>query len=203
MSVGNDNKHVGLPWDASWDEFLVNGVLMRAANNCPMCGWETKQILYGLPADRNAASDEVVLGGCVIDDLSPELTCSNCDWSGQKWHASAPLPPTVWLIMDPDRLLPSIGVTTERFDSVLEVYLFGHWHNITFTKQYEDWLSLLGGKPLVFSALFGDLSPALIADLRIGNYRFEPQELLEAGFVQTVTEAPKFEFDGRMEKLEH
>ena len=170
--------------------------------HCPLCGWDTKQILYGLPADKGAVNDEVVLGGCSVDDLSPELTCSNCDWSGQEWHIGAPLPPNVWIIMDPNGTLPSIGVTTERFDSVLEVYLFGHWNNITFTKQYEDWLSLLGGKPLVFSALFGDLSPAVIAELRIGNYRLEPQELLEAGFIDFTTGPPRFEFDGRMEQLE-
>ena len=175
----------------------------KALKPCPVCGWKTIPIVYGLPAQMDSNPIDVILGGCLIDDLSPDLACSNCNWTGQEWHVSAPLPPTVWLIIDPDRLLTSIGVTTERFDSVLEVYLFGHWHNITFTKQYEDWLSLLGGKPLVFSALFGDLSPALIAELRIGNYLFEPKELLEAGFVQTVTEAPKFEFDGRMEKLEH
>ena len=175
---------------------------MKSKLRCPVCGWNTKAILYGLPADRNAVSEDVILGGCSVDDLSPDLSCSNCNWRGQEWHLDAPLPPNVWIIMDPSGTLPSIGVTTERFDSVLEVYLFGHWHNITFTKQYEDWLSLLGAKPLVFSALFGDLSPAVIADLRIGNYRFKPKELIQAGFVQPVTEAPRFEFDGRMEHSE-
>ena len=64
--------------------------------------------------------------------------------------------------MDLDGLLPSIALTLEKYESVLEVYLFGHWPNINFTRQCEDWLSLFGGKPLVFTSLFRNLSPAVM-----------------------------------------
>ena len=195
MSVGNDNKHVGLPWDASLDESLVNGVIMRAAINCPMCGWETKQILYGLPVDRNAVSDEVVLGGCVIDDLSPELTCSNCNWSGQEWHIGAPLPPTVWIIMDPDGLRGPIGVTAGRYDQIYETFLFGYWHSINSTQQYQDWFEHLFEEPLVLRAAFDDLSPGVIAEFRMGREPLSFSDLISAGLVQVAGKAPRLNFD--------
>lgn len=168
---------------------------MRAAINCPICGWETKRILYGLPADRNAAGEGAVFGGCMIDELSPELTCSNCNWRGQEWHIGAPLPPNVWIIMDPDGLRAPIGVVAGRYDQIYETFLFGYWHNINFTRQYQDWLEGLFEEPLVLCSPFDDLSPGLIAEFRIGRELLSLSDLISAGFAQVAGKAPRLNFD--------
>jgi hypothetical protein len=174
----------------------------KALKLCPICGWKTMPIVYGLPSQRDSNQSDIILGGCIIDEGSPDIACGNCDWSGQEWHLTAPLPPRVWILMDPNGLTPSIGLTAGRYDDVMEVFLFGHWYNIIFTQQYLEWVEMTGGKPLAFTAPFGDLSPALIAEMRIGNHRFKPSELCDAGFRELDGEAPKFEFQGRMERIE-
>ena len=174
---------------------------MKEKPKCPICGWSTIPILYGLPSIEDSKRKDVILGGCIIDDLNPDLACSMCDWSGQEWHISAPLPPSVWVILDRARVLASIGVVSGRFDEVMEVFQLGHWLKITFTKQYEEWLEAATERPLVLTAPFADLSPGLIAEMRLGDHEFEASELYEAGF-EGLTNPPKFEFDGVMKPLE-
>jgi hypothetical protein len=169
--------------------------MMKSKLRCPVCGWNTKAILYGLPADRNAVSEDVILGGCSVDDLSPDLSCSNCNWRGQEWHLDAPLPPNVWIIMDQDGLRAPIGVAAGRYDQIYETFLFGYWHNINSTEQYQKWLEQLFEEPLVLSALFDDLSPGLIAEFRMGREMLSSSDLLSAGLVQLAGKAPRLNFD--------
>ena len=167
----------------------------KARKLCPICGWKTIPIVYGLPTQMDPSRDDIILGGCIIDELSPELTCSNCDWSGQEWHIGAPLSPNVWIIIDSDELKAPIGVVAGRFDQIYETFLFGYWHNINFTQQYQDWLECLFGEPLLLRAAFDDLSPGLIAEFRMGREMFSFSDLLSAGFVQVSGKAPRLNFD--------
>lgn len=171
-------------------------MISKALNHCPICGWETMPIVYGLPAQRDLNQSDVILGGCLIEDLSPDLACSNCDWSGQEWHIGAPLPPNVWIIMDPDELRAPIGVAAGRSDQIYETFLFGYWHNINSTEQYQNWLEHLFEEPLVLRAPFDDLSPGLIAEFRMGREMLSFSDLLSAGFVQVAGKAPRLNFDG-------
>jgi hypothetical protein len=50
---------------------------------CPHCGGQSIPIMYGFPANLEAAFEaeergEVVIGGCVIDDDNPIWSCSDC-----------------------------------------------------------------------------------------------------------------------------
>ena len=50
------------------------------ASLCPTCGYPSTAIIYGLPSYglfERAAAGEVILGGCMIDDDSPEYRCTN------------------------------------------------------------------------------------------------------------------------------
>ena len=167
---------------------------------CPVCGWGTLPILYGLPAADDIGRQDAVFGGCIVDDMNPDVACSNCNWTGQAWHASAPLESTVWVLLDPEGIAKPIGLAAGRFDEVQELMFLGYWQQIRYSGDYATWLASLGAQPDIFFAPFGSLSPAVIADLRVGNYRFEPAELLEAGFIQLEGMPPKFDFNGRMEK---
>lgn len=120
--------------------------------------------------------------------------------TGVAKSGNCPLPPAVWVIVDRAGVLAPIGLVAGRFDEVIEVFQLGQWLNVTFTKQYEEWLGATE-KPLALTAPFADLSPGLIAEMRIGNHRFELAELYEAGF-QALTNPPKFDFNGRMQPLE-
>jgi len=163
----------------------------QAKPKCPVCGWDTLPIGYGLPGANDFERTDIILGGCIVEETNPDLACSNCDWSGQEWHLTAPLSSSVWIILDQDEIQNPIGLVAGRFDEVTEVFIFGHWHNITFTKQYLDWLDLVDS-PLALTAPFFDLSPGLIAEFRIGNQRFSPGELYEIGF-QRLINSPRFE----------
>jgi hypothetical protein len=175
--------------------------LKKSEKLCPICGWKTVPIVYGLPSAEDVDREDIILGGCIVDDFNPDLACSMCDWSGQEWHLRAPLPPAAWVILDSARVLAPIGLVAGRFDEVMEVFQLGHWLNVTFTTQYEEWLEAAIEKPLALTAPFADLSPGLIAEMRIGDHRFEASELYEAGF-QALTNPPKFDFNGRMQPLE-
>ena len=175
--------------------------MKKSEKLCPICGWKTVPIVYGLPSAEDLDRQDIILGGCIVDDFNPDLACSMCDWSGQEWHLRAPLPPAVWVILDSAGVLAPIGLVAGRFDEVIEVFQLGQWLNVTFTKQYEEWLEAATEKPLALTALFADLSPGLIAEMRIGNHRFESAELYEAGF-QALTNSPRFDFNGRMQPLE-
>ena len=167
----------------------------KALKPCPICGWRTMPIVYGLPTQRDMNRNDIILGGCIIDDLSPDLACSNCDWSGQEWHIGAPLPPSVWIIMDSEGLSPPIGLVAGRYDQICETFLLGYWHNINFTKQYLEWLSSLSEEPRSFIAPFDDLSPGLIAEFRMGKEMFDESDLFASGFQGLAGGPPKFEFD--------
>ncbi|MBI5434146.1 MAG: hypothetical protein HZA52_15035 [Planctomycetes bacterium] len=62
---------------------------------CPKCGEaEIVRIAYGLPSPElveEAQRGEVALGGCCIDDDSPEFRCKQCghEWSrARAWDVS-------------------------------------------------------------------------------------------------------------------
>ena len=162
---------------------------------CPVCGWDTMPILYGLPGAGDFERTDIILGGCIVEETNPDLACSNCDWSGQEWHIGAPLPPSVWIIMDSEGLIAPVGLVAGRFDQIYETFLFGYWHNMSTTKQYQDWLARLSEEPKSFTAPFDDLSPALIAEFRIGRHLFEAGELHSAGLIGLAGGPPKFSFD--------
>ena len=161
---------------------------------CPICGWKTMPIVYGLPTPRDMSRNDIILGGCIIDDLSPDLACSNCDWSGQEWCIGAPLPPSVWIILDSEGLKSPIGLVAGRYDQIYETFFLGNWQDINSTKQYQDWLSSAREEPLSFTAPFDDLSPGLIAEFRIGKERFNSADLHAAGFESLAGGSPRFEF---------
>lgn len=151
-------------------------------------------IVYGLPTQRDMNRNETILGGCIIGDQSPDLACSNCDWSGQEWHIGAPLPPSVWIITDSEGLKAPIGLVAGRYDQIYETFFLGNWQDINSTKQYQDWLSSLSEEPRSFTAPFDDLSPGLIAEFRIGRERFDSANLHAAGFERFAAGPPRFEF---------
>jgi len=165
----------------------------EASRPCPICGWKTIPIVYGLPSSDDFERTDIILGGCIVEETNPDLACSNCDWSGQEWHLRAPLSPSVWIIIDEDELQAPIGLVAGRFDEISEVFLFGYWHNLTFNEQYLDWLDRVDS-PLALTAPFYDLSPGLIAEFRRGSQRFLSQELYEVGF-QRVIKPPRFELN--------
>lgn len=57
---------------------------------CPKCGSEKCiPISYGYPSpgwEEKVAKGEFVLGGCVVEDDSPEWECSNCHTSFGRSH---------------------------------------------------------------------------------------------------------------------
>jgi len=159
---------------------------------CPVCGWETLPIIYGLPDQSLLNNPSIVLGGCIVEPMSPDASCSNCDWRGQEWHQGAPLPPTVWIIRDPvDKQLP-IGLVSSRYDSWIERFIFGTWASITSNSEYRAWLHEVID-PEVWTSAFGDLSPGVVAQLRTGVEQFTGRELEAAGFVRFDGKPPKFE----------
>jgi hypothetical protein len=58
---------------------------------CPECGSrDVLPIVYGLPGpelEARALRGEVMLGGCVVFDSSPDLGCTNC---GASWRDMRP-----------------------------------------------------------------------------------------------------------------
>jgi len=168
-----------------------------ADSKCPVCGWPTIPIVYGLPKQEDFGRTDIVLGGCITGPFDPDLSCSNCDWVGQEWALSTPLSPSVWIVIDPEEALVPIGLVAGRYDEVIEVFQLGFWLNVTFTRQYQEWLDAAPDRPLVLTAPFDELSPGLIADFRRGMHRFTREELQEVGFVGVIR-PPRFEFDGRM-----
>jgi hypothetical protein len=154
-------------------------------------------IVYGLPTPGDMNRNDIILGGCIIDDLSPDLACSNCDWSRQECHIGSPLPPSVWIIMDSEGLIAPVGLVAGRFDQIYETFLLGYWHNISFTKQYQDWHASLSEEPRSFTAPFDDLSPGLIDEFRLRREMFEASDLYAAGFQGLAGGPPKFELSGK------
>ena len=52
---------------------------------CPRCGTKRAliKIIYGMPTPDFDYS-KYISGGCCMDLDSPEYSCKNCDWQGQK-----------------------------------------------------------------------------------------------------------------------
>ena len=98
--------------------------------------------------------------------------------------------------MDSEDLIPPIGLVAGRYDQIYETFLFGYWHNISFTKQYQEWLASLSEEPLSVTAPFDDLSPGLIAEFRSGKERFNSADLHAAGF-ESLAGAPH-DFSSRL-----
>ena len=169
--------------------------------NCPVCGWEFLPILYGYPTKEALESKDVFLGGCIIEPDSPDIGCSNCQWTGDEWQVSAPLMSTVWIIQDRAGLVPPIGLVSLRFDEIEEQFIFGFWQEIKMTAEYENWLAA-AVDPVVFTALFGDLSPGLIAQFRIGSKMLTEEEFIDANF-EEISKPPKFDFNQVMRRMEH
>lgn len=159
---------------------------------CPVCGWSTRPIIYGLPDSAMFNNPNIVLGGCLVDPMSPDSSCSNCHWQGQKWHMGAPLPPTVWIIRDSAGKQLPIGLVSNRYDSWTERFIFGTWASITSNSEYRAWLHEVK-TPEIWTAFFGDLSPGVVAHLRVGLDQFTGPELEAAGFARFPGKAPKFE----------
>lgn len=170
---------------------------MAKSRVCPNCGWRTVPIVYGLPQSDDWERDDIFLGGCIVDEHQPDFGCLNCQWTGKKDQLALSLAPRVWVLLDKTKMLAPIGLVSSRFDEVLEVFSLGGWLHVTLTEQYREWLKSSHEKPDVLTALFGDLSPALIATLRTGTHFFNADELCEAG-LEEVSSAPKFDFGGRM-----
>ena len=84
--------------------------------------------------------------------------------------------------MDSEGLKAPLGLAAGRDDQIYETFPFGYWHNINFTKQYQDWLASLPDEPRSRTALFDDLSPGLIAEFRTGVEIFDHCDLSAAGF---------------------
>lgn len=62
---------------------------MSSATICPHCGsGKTATILYGMPAPEameQAERGEIVLAGCVVSGIDPQLACRDC---GSLWSSS-------------------------------------------------------------------------------------------------------------------
>lgn len=68
---------------------------------CPRCGSSgVVEIVYGLPGGEAVAAeqrDEIVLGGCLVGDESPDYVCRACDEPLPWARSAATRRVTVWL----------------------------------------------------------------------------------------------------------
>lgn len=169
----------------------------RETPKCPVCGWATMPIIYGLPTPELAARDDIILGGCVVQELDPNLACSKCDWTGQDWYAGAPLMPNAWVLLDRSGSTNPIGLVAGRFDDVHETFQLGNWFLVGSQTDFDSWCQSAGDHALALTAPFGDLSPALIAQFRSGWDIPDLQDLYASGFVGLAGGVPKFRFSSQ------
>lgn len=165
--------------------------------NCPVCGWKTLPILYGYPTKDMFDRDDIVLGGCLIDPMNPDRSCTNCDWRGQEWSILAPNLYRVWIIQDPGGIYAPVGFVTERYDAVLEKFFLGDWEDPSDSKAYKAWLRKVG-EPKISWALSSDLGIEKLGDLRAGTIPTSDEELAEWGFELFEHAPPNFRFEGPM-----
>lgn len=50
---------------------------------CSICFHQLKPIVYGLPSEQDLDNNRISLGGCIVSYGDPEVTCSNCGWTGR------------------------------------------------------------------------------------------------------------------------
>ena len=163
--------------------------------SCPICGWKSLPIVYGYPTSDMFERKDIVLGGCIIDPMYPDRSCSNCDWQGQEWAVLAPLPYRVWILEDPSGENRPIGLVTERFDSIIERFFLGGWEDPTSTRSYQQWLKSVG-QPIVWCAMASDLDPECFPHFRSGQTWSSQLELEAMGFKRLDQKAPRFRFEG-------
>jgi hypothetical protein len=51
-------------------------------NNCPTCGHELVNIIYGLPSEKlieMAKNEDIALGGCTLTENQPTRYCYGCN----------------------------------------------------------------------------------------------------------------------------
>lgn len=169
---------------------------MSKKNVCPICGWKALPFVYGLPSPADFDRKDIILGGCIVDPMNPDLGCSNCNWSGQKWALQAPLPLRMWIIRDPEMVESPIGLVTERFDQVVERFQLGYWEDAKTTSDYQNWLKQIP-EPDVWLAMADRVSPAVVAQFRSGRSHFTDEELEAAGFEDFGYAPPLFELRDR------
>jgi hypothetical protein len=79
-------------------------------------------------------------------------------------------------------------------------FIFGVWQEIKMTAEYENWLAA-AVDPIVFTALFRDASPGLIAQFRIGRKMLNEEGFIDANF-EEISKPPKFDFNQVMRRME-
>lgn len=164
--------------------------------NCPICGWKTLPILYGYPTQDMFDRDDIVLGGCIIDPMYPDRSCSNCDWQGQGWSMLAPHPYRVWIFRDPNEIYEPMGFVTERYDAVLEKFFLGGWEDSDDVKAYQGWLKRVA-EPEIWWTFTTDLGIEQLGNFRAGTTPANEADLVEWGFERYEHKPPKFRFEGR------
>lgn len=165
--------------------------------NCPVCGWKTLPILYGYPTKDMFDRDDIVIGGCIVEPMNPDRSCSNCDWQGQEWSMFAPHPYRVWVMQDPNGISDSLGFITERYDSVLEKFFLGEWEDPEDVRAYKAWLNSVG-KPKIWWTSTTELGIEKLGEFRAGTTPSNEEELSELGFESFEHAPPKFKFEGQM-----
>jgi len=67
------------------DIWQSRDVFRSRPRQCPLCGGSGIPIAYGLPDPdlfRQAERGDVVIGGCIVEDYSPDFRCQSC---GHAW----------------------------------------------------------------------------------------------------------------------
>jgi hypothetical protein len=94
-----------------------------------------------------------------------------------------------------------LGLVSLRFDEVQEWFSLGVWSDLKTNAEYDDRLSK-ALDPVAHSAPFGDISPGLINEFRLGQKLFSDKDLDDAEFRQ-VENPLKFDFTPKMRRLEN
>ena len=166
----------------------------RNAKPCPICGWKTLPIIYGLPSPDAFKRTDIVLGGCIIQEMAPNLSCSNCDWEGNDWALMAPLIQRAWIMRPSNSWSTAVGLVAERFDQIVERFLLGCWAVHSSKEEFSQWLNESDDIE-VWCAWASDLAPNHLAALRVGEEMPDDRELGIMGFWRADHGVPKFRFE--------